>query len=276
MPRRRTAASSRLRPAHGHQPIDPAARARRASVAEAVATTRCQARGPPGRARAAGAAGAGAPGAAAAAAPRVRRRRRPGRRTAGRPRRTAAAARSRQLGRAVHHQPALVDDGSTGRPTTSIAPTTAATAGRASAPISRATSIATSCRSWASSGRPTRSRATRRRPPLSNIVSIDESPLLEGPALRRHRRRAGAGDGGWRQELAEDRAVPRRAAVDLRHRRLRLAARRRHRVRDAQQLAARRLQALHRQEHRPRADVDQHHAATCPRSTTCGRSSRIT
>ena len=50
-------------------------------------------------------------------------------------------------------------------------------------------------------------------------------------ALRRHRRRAGADHGGRRQELAQGRAVSRRAAVDLRVRRVRVAARRQHRVR---------------------------------------------
>ena len=95
--------------------------------------------------------------------------------------------------------------------------------------------------------------------PLSNVVSIDESPLLEGSALRRHRRRAAADHRGRREELAEGRGLPRRAEVDLRHRRVRLAARRRHGVRHAQQLAARRLQAVRREERRSRQDVDEHH-----------------
>ena len=67
-----------------------------------------------------------------------------------------------------------------GRPTTCIAPTIAATRGLASAPIFRATSIATRFRSWASCGPPTRSPVIRRRRHSSNIVAIDESPLLEG------------------------------------------------------------------------------------------------
>ena len=52
-----------------------------------------------------------------------------------------------------------------------------------------------------------------------------------GAHLRRHRRRAGAGDRGRREELAQGGAVPRRAAVDVRERRVRVAARRQHRVR---------------------------------------------
>ena len=111
---------------------------------------------------------------------------------------------------------------------------------------------------------------------LSNIVVDRRVAAARRPALRRHRRRARAGDGGRRQELAQDRAVSRRAAVDLRHRRLCLAARRRHGVRDAQQLAARRLQAVHREEHRSRPHVDEHHRRPAAIGTTCGRSSRIT
>ena len=83
--------------------------------------------------------------------------------------------------------------------------------------------------------------------------------MLEGLHLRRDRRRPAAGDRGRRQELAQGRSVPRRAAVDLRVGRVRVAARRQHGVRRAQQLAARRLQAVPRQEHRSRPDVHEHH-----------------
>ena len=91
---------------------------------------------------------------------------------------------------------------------------------------------------------------------LSTITAIDESPLLEGLLY------VGTDDGlvqvtrGRRQELAQGREVPRRGRVRLRHRRLRVAARRQHRLRDAQQLPARRLQAVRREEHGSRPDVD--------------------
>ena len=49
-----------------------------------------------------------------------------------------------------------------------------------------------------------------------NIVALTESPLVRGPRLRRHRRRPRAGHRGRRQDLAEDREVPRRAGDDLR------------------------------------------------------------
>ena len=75
-------------------------------------------------------------------------------------------------------------------------------------------------------------------------------------ALRRHRRRAGADQRGRRQELAQGREVPGRGRILLRDRRLRVAARRQHGLRDDEQLPARRLQALRRQEHGSRPDVD--------------------
>ena len=74
--------------------------------------------------------------------------------------------------------------------------------------------------------------------------------------LRRHRRRPGPGQRGCREELAQDRVVPRGRRARLCHRRVRLAARSRHRVRDVQQLPARRLQAVHDEEHGPRQDLD--------------------
>ena len=145
-------------PAHRHQPVDSSAGARRAS-AVAAATTRCPARSR--RAAAATRARRVPQGRAGAPAPRQRRKARKadGRAAAE----VEASARSRQLGRALHHQPALAAAPLLGDATTSTAPTIAATTGRVSAPISRAISIATRSRSWARSGRRTRSRATRRR-----------------------------------------------------------------------------------------------------------------
>ena len=111
---------------------------------------------------------------------------------------------------------------------------------------------------------------------LSNIVSLDESPLFEGLIY------AGTDDGlvqvtedggkNWRR-VEDFPGVPKWTYVT---RRLRVAARREHRVRHAQQLAARRLQAVHREERRPRADVDAHHRRPARRATMCGRSSRTT
>ena len=79
---------------------------------------------------------------------------------------------------------------------------------------------------------------------LSNVVSLDESPLLEGLIY------AGTDDGllqvtedGGKQ-LAEGRGFPGVPQVDVRVGRVRVAARREHGVRRPEQLAARRLQAL--------------------------------
>ena len=98
---------------------------------------------------------------------------------------------------------------------------------RISPDLSRNLESRTRCRSWARSGRAIRSRSTRRRRALSNIVSIDESPLLEGLLY------VGTDDGllqvtedggkNWRK-VEEFPGVPQ---VDLRHRRVRVAARRR-------------------------------------------------
>ena len=145
-----------------------------------------------------------------------------------------------------------------------------------SARTSRAISIATRSRSWARSGRPTRSRATRRPRALSNIVALDESPLLEGLIYVGHRRRAAAGDRGRREELAQDRqfpGVPQWTYVSDVFASPRDAE---HGVRRAQQLAARRLQAVPREEHRSRPHVDEHHRRPAATATTCGRSIRIT
>ena len=111
-------------------------------------------------------------------------------------------------------------------------------------------------RSWARSGRPISVAFNQATTTLSTITAIDESPLLEGLLY------VGTDDGlvqitrGRRQELAQGREVPGRGRVRLRDRRLRVAARRQHRLRDVQQLPARRLQALRPQEHGSRPDVD--------------------
>ena len=106
---------------------------------------------------------------------------------------------------------------------------------------------------------------------LSNIVSLDESPLMEGLIY------AGTDDGllqvtedggkNWRK--IED--FPGRAEVDVRVGRLRVAARREHGVRRAEQLAARRLQAVPRQEHRTADARGRTSPATCRIATTSGR-----
>ena len=111
---------------------------------------------------------------------------------------------------------------------------------------------------------------------LSNIVSLDESPLLEGLIY------AGTDDGlvqvtedggkNWRR-VEEFPGVPKWTYVTD----VFASPRDANTVFvDAQQLAARRLQAVHREERRPRAHVDERSPATCRTATTCGRSSRIT
>ena len=54
---------------------------------------------------------------------------------------------------------------------------------------------------------------------LSNIVSIDESPLLEGLIYVGHRRRPDADHRRRRQDVAQGRGLPGRAEVDVRERR---------------------------------------------------------
>ena len=222
--RRRTATSSRLDLKTGRLEVDPAA-AVAPDAAAAAATTRCggerqarrrcRRRAAPRAARRAGAAGGQAP---------ARRRAGAGGRGGAA---DAAAGDRRELGRALHHQPALADAALLGEQQASIAATTAATPGRAISPdLSRNLNrdeIPIMGKVWPADSVALNTSTTA----LSNIVSLDESPLLEGLIYVGHRRRAGAGDRGRREELAEDRAVPRRAAVDLRHRRLRVAARRR-------------------------------------------------
>ena len=60
-------------------------------------------------------------------------------------------------------------------------------------------------------GRRTPSSSTSRPASTATVVALAESPKQGGPDLRRHRRRADPGHRGRRQELAEDRQVPRRA-----------------------------------------------------------------
>ena len=89
------------------------------------------------------------------------------------------------------------------------------------------------------------------------LVSLDESPLLEGLIY------AGTDDGllqvtedggkNWRK-VEDFPGVPK----DLRVGRVRVSARRQHRLRRAQQLAARRLQAVPGEEHRSRPHVEEH------------------
>ena len=97
-----------------------------------------------------------------------------------------------------------------------------------------------------------------------------------GAAHRRHRRRAGADHRRRRKELAQGRAVPGCPAIQLRHRRLRVAAQCGHAVRHDQQLSARRLQALRDEEHGPRPARGRRSPAICRRVRERGRSSRIT
>ena len=210
---------------------------------------------PPGAAGAQGAAGGATRRRADAAAVRAGRR----------------ARRSRQLGCAVHHQPAQSARGSTGRATTSIAPTIAATTWtRISPDLSRnldAFNIPIMGKVWprdsvalnTSTTRAQQRRVDRRVAAARRVCS---TPGTDDGLLQITE------DGGKNWRKVED--FPGVPQVDLRHRRVRVAARRRHRVRHAQQLAARRLQAVRREEHRSRPDVDEHHRRTCPTSTTCG------
>ena len=137
--------------------------------------------------------------------------------------------------------------------------------------------LADDSRSWARCGRRVRSRCTSRRRALSNIVSIDESPLLEGLLYRRHRRRPGADHRRRRPELAQGRGLPGRAEVGVRDGRARVAARRRTSCSST-------LNNWQRGDYKPylvkqrrsRPDVDEHHGRPAGASTTCGRSRRIT
>ena len=76
-----------------------------------------------------------------------------------------------------------------------------------------------------------------------------------GVALRRHRRRAGAGERERRGGVAQGSGVPRRARCDIRERPGGLAARRERRLCRVQQPQDGRLQAVPAAERRPRPDV---------------------
>ena len=140
--------------------------------------------------------------------------------------------RSRQLGRAVHHQPALAARGSTGRATTSIAPTIAATRWtRISPDLSRNLDRDDDSDHGQGVAGGTRSRCNDVDDGAQQHRLDRRIAAARRPDLRRHRRRPAAGDRGRRQELAQGRGVPRRAEVGVRHRRLRVAARRQTRLR---------------------------------------------
>ena len=249
-------------------PVGARHRARR--CCRAAAARRGAAGWPQARLRSApGAAGcrrhAGRAGAAQGAAAGRTRRPRAGRRPA-----IASTGMRRTSSARTHPR------GCTGRATTSIAPTIAATPGRASARISRAISIATTIpimgKVW-----PRGSVALQHFDDAAQQRRVARRvAAARGAALCRHRRRAAAGHGGRREELAQGRGLPRRAEVDVRLRRVRVAARCEHGVRHAQQLAARRLQAVRRRRAPIAAGPGRTSPATCRTGTTCGRSSRIT
>ena len=130
-------------------------------------------------------------------------------------------------------------------------------------------------RSWARSGRPIRSRSTRRRR-AQHDHGARRIAAARRADLRRDRRRARAGDRGRRKELAQGRdpipGVPEYTYVtdvqpsprDVEHR-----------LRDVQQLAARRLQAV-RHARAPIADArGRRSPAICRSDPAPGRSCRI-
>ena len=275
---RRTADISRARSAHRDLAQHPAARRsggrqrRRRDAAARSRRSRRRAGGCRGRAR------AQVP--AAQARQECRRGRRAGRAgSAGRTRRPVAAAA--RPTRANWDAPYIISPHNAaaallGEPVRAIAATIAATTGRASARTCRATWIAYDIpimgKVW-----PRDSVALqRRRRPRSATSSRSTSRRCSKADLGRHRRRPDPGDGGRRQELAEDRAVPGvpqwTYVTDV------FASPRDANTVfvDAQQLAARRLQAVRREEHRPRARRGPTSPATCRTATTSGRSSRIT
>ena len=111
---------------------------------------------------------------------------------------------------------------------------------------------------------------------LSNIVAIDESPLLEGTHLRRHRRRPAAGHRRRRQELAAHRGFPRRAEVHLRQ----PTSLRRRATRTPSSSRSTTGSAATTSRTSSRAPIaaapGRTSPATCRRSTTSGRWRRIT
>ena len=192
-------------------------------------------------------------------------------------RRSRRGDRPHQLGRAVSSSARIRRAVSTGRATTSIAATIAATRGRRSARICRAISIATSIADHGQGLAGRRRVAQPRRPrALSNIVALDESPLLEGLIY------AGTDDGllqvtedggkNWRK-IEQFPGVPQWTYVSDVFASPRDAE---HRLRRAQQLAARRLQAVPLKSTRPRRDVDDHRRRFAGPSRRLGDRRRIT
>ena len=94
---------------------------------------------------------------------------------------------------------------------------------------------------------------------FGNIVSLDESPLVEGLLYVGHRRRPRAGERGRREDLAPPGDLPGRPGDELRQRPLRLALRRERRLRRLQQPQERRLQAVLPAQRRPRPHLDVRH-----------------
>ena len=96
------------------------------------------------------------------------------------------------------------------------------------------------------------------------------------PALRRHRRRAAPDQRGRRQDLAEDREVPRRARAVVRLARHALAARRQHALRHLRQPQAGRTSSPTCSRARTWAAPGPRSRRTCRRTGRSGRCSRTT
>ena len=94
---------------------------------------------------------------------------------------------------------------------------------------------------------------------FGNIVSLEESPLVEGLLYVGHRRRPRPGERGRREDLAPPGDLPGRPGDELRQRPLRLPLRRERRLRRLQQPQERRLQALRPAQRRPRPHLDVRH-----------------
>ena len=111
-----------------------------------------------------------------------------------------------ELGCAVRDEPAQGRSHVLRQPVRCIAAMTAVTTGRESAQTCRATSTANMLpimgKVWPGVAR---SRPTLQRRTLSNVVAIDESPVMEGLLWVGHRRRPGAGHRRRWQELASHR-----------------------------------------------------------------------
>ena len=109
---------------------------------------------------------------------------------------------------------------------------------------------------------------------FGNIVSLDESPLVEGLLYVGHRRRPRPGERGRREDLAPPGDLPGRPGDELRQRPLRLPLRRERRLRRLQQPQERRLQALLPAQRRPRPHLGVRRPPTSPRAAAPGRSRR--